>query len=540
VDGVVVSTVFGPSYDWLVPLNAAGMHVVGVLVSNGFRSAQATWEINATPGMKPSILFDETHSEQNTINSQTALQLNPQNPNLVCFCELSGYLAQSYQVSRLTQGPITPQVLSGVGVLALAAPDAPLSTAENQAITQFVQQGGGLVFMDHAGVNSAINSLLMPWGLQVDNGVILSPSGPTGCPGCFPLSSFSDSPILGSNPSFVVGDAGSFTVSGKATSLAQTSAAAWRSVSGQAPQQPGEPNGPFTMIATSGSGSGKVLAVSNNFYDQFFDAYPGNVALLSSALAWVATGANSVSAPPAPGPAPSITGTASSGSYASAVAPGSWISIFGTNLSNLPVAGRGWAASDFNGNNLPLSLSGTNVLINGRPAAISFVSPGQLNVQVPDDRATGTVSVVVTAPSGTAVGTANLQQLAPSLFTITLGGVSYAAAVGLDGAYIVPPQQLAGGQTAKPGDIIQVFGTGLGSGLPSQPAAMLVNPTPLAAPVSASICGQPALVGYAGLVEPGLNQFNITVPNVPPGLCSITLSVQGLPTQVGVMVPIGD
>jgi len=205
VDGVVVSTVFGPSYDWLVPLSATGMHVVSVLVSNGFRSAQTTWEISATPGMKPGILFDETHSEQNTINSQTALQLNPQNPGLVCFCELSGYLAQSYQVSRLTQGPITPQVLSGVGVLALAAPDAPLSAAENQAITQFVQQGGGLVFMDHAGVNPAINSLLTPWGIQLNAGVVLSPSGPAGCPGCFLLSSFADSPIPGSNPAFEVG-----------------------------------------------------------------------------------------------------------------------------------------------------------------------------------------------------------------------------------------------------------------------------------------------------------------------------------------------
>jgi hypothetical protein len=164
------------------------------------------------------------------------------------------------------------------------------------------------------------------------------------------------------------------------------------------------------MIAASGGGGGKVLAISNNFYDQFFDAYPENITLLSSALAWLASGVSLVTAPSAPGPPPSITGTVNSGSYASGISPGSWISICGSNLSNLPAAGRSWTASDFNGANLPLSLSGTSVLVNGRPAAISFVSPTQLNVQSPDDSATGAVSVIVTAPAGSAVGTANLQQ----------------------------------------------------------------------------------------------------------------------------------
>jgi uncharacterized protein (TIGR03437 family) len=131
------------------------------------------------------------------------------------------------------------------------------------------------------------------------------------------------------------------------------------------------------------------------------------------------------------------------------------------------------------------------------------------------------------------------QQIAPSLFTIALGGVNYAAAVGLDGAYIVPPQQLPGGRTARAGDVLEIFGTGFGSGVPSQPAGMLVSATPLALPVSATICGQPAVMGYAGLVEPGLNQFNVTVPVVPAGLCSIVLTVQGLPTQDGVVLPVG-
>lgn len=66
-----------------------------------------------------------------------------------------------------------------------------------------------------------------------------------------------------------------------------------------------------------------------------------------------------------------------------------------------------------------------------------------------------------------------------------------------------------------------------------------VASVPLNTTVTASICEQPAFVNYAGLVGPGLNQFNITVPSVPAGTCSIVLSMQGLSTQSGVMIPTG-
>jgi uncharacterized protein (TIGR03437 family) len=529
---VVVPDSFGPSYYWLLPRGASGAHVVSLLVSDGFRSTQSIWHLNVVPGKKPTILFDDTHSERNTINPERALKMNPQHPEWVSFGEFATYLAPSYQVSSLTSGPITSAALGGVDVFVLAAPDAALSADENLAVKRFVDSGGSLVYMGDAWLNSPNNSLLATWGIQFDPAIILSPSASVGCPGCFPLKTFTYHHALGNNPAYAVGNAGSFAISGQAMSLGRTGAAEWRSRSGQPPQQPGEPNGPFTTIAVSGSGAGKVFALSDNgFYDQFFDAYPNNVALLSSALAWLTSGAGS--------PAPSFTAILNSGSYTSGVSPGSWATIFGQNLSNLPAAGRSWAPSDFNGSNLPLSLSGTSVLINKRPAAVSFVSPTQLNVQVPDLSDEATVSVVVTAPAGTVAGTAILKQLAPSLFTIPLNGTAYAAAVGLDGAYIGPPGQLPGGRAAGPGEVIEIFGTGFGPGIPSQPAGMMVNAVPLSGAVSASICGQAAIVGYAGLVGPGLNQFNVAVPNVPTGPCAITLTVNGLPTQSGVVVPIG-
>jgi uncharacterized protein (TIGR03437 family) len=539
VNGSVVADAFDSSFYWQVPANAGGAYVVGVSVSNGFRSTQATWQVSVTPGRQLTILFDESHSEMDTISSEVAMQLNPQNPDLVCFCELSGYLSQSYSVSRLAQGPITSQTLNSVSVLVLAAPNAALSAVENQAISQFVSSGGALVFMDTVGLNTSINALLEPWGLEYNPPSILSPSAPAACPGCYALSSFSGSSILGNDPAFQVGYPGSFTVSSPATSLGRTSQAEWQDNSGQPTQQPGDPNGPFTIIAASSSGSGKILAISNNFYDQYFDAYPQNATLLSSALDWL-TGGQSGSAPPATGTTPAITGTANSGSFSNAVSPGSWASIFGRNLSNLPAAGRSWTSADFNGSNLPLSLSGTSVLINGLPAAISYVSPTQLNVQIPDDTTQGTVNVVVTAPAGTATGKAQLAQLSPSLFTFSSGGVTYAAAVAADGTLLAPPGQIPGARAAQPGETVEVFGTGFGPSLPSQPAGMLVTPEALSGSVTATICGQAANVAYAGLVEAGLDQVNVTIPSVSAGSCSIVFSVGGMQTQSGVLIPVGN
>src|ERR1035438_275391 len=79
---------------------------------------------------------------------------------------------------------------------------------------------------------------------------------------------------------------------------------------------------------------------------------------------------------------PQITAILNSASGASALESGSWVSIYGTGLS---ATTRPWQASDFSGNNLPTALDNVSVPINGKKAAIFYVSPGQLNVQAPSD-----------------------------------------------------------------------------------------------------------------------------------------------------------
>ena len=79
------------------------------------------------------------------------------------------------------------------------------------------------------------------------------------------------------------------------------------------------------------------------------------------------------------------------GGYAGVAAPGSWIEIYGANLAGTT---RTWATADFTGSAAPTSLDGVTVTINGTPGFISYVSPSQINLQLPDGLATGTATVV--------------------------------------------------------------------------------------------------------------------------------------------------
>jgi uncharacterized protein (TIGR03437 family) len=105
------------------------------------------------------------------------------------------------------------------------------------------------------------------------------------------------------------------------------------------------------------------------------------------------------------GQTPVISGVTNSASGAAGIESGSWVSIYGTSLATTT---RSWQSSDFTGTTLPTTIDNVTVLIDGKNAAIAYVSPGQLNVQAPADSATGSVPVVVTNLNGAVTGTATL------------------------------------------------------------------------------------------------------------------------------------
>jgi hypothetical protein len=303
VNGTVVSGVFGPGYTLQLPSTASGTYNVVVNITDGSKVTETSWTLNVAPYRPPRFLFDETHAERNSMSATRAQQLNPEHPTWVLFSILEAAIAPSYQVNDLltgTAGSLTSQLLGTTDVLVLAAPDTPLTTAENQAVANFVLTGGGLIFLGDDGLNTSINSLLEPWGVQFNATGIESVQNP-GCAGCFYLSTFVKNPALGPNPSYYTNYGGSLTISQNAAALGMTSSAEWESFSGDAAQQPGEPNGPFVMVGSTQAGSGRVFVVSDNaFHDDYlqYSSNAGNEQLFLSALQWVTAAVNAPPAPP--------------------------------------------------------------------------------------------------------------------------------------------------------------------------------------------------------------------------------------------------
>jgi uncharacterized protein (TIGR03437 family) len=239
------------------------------------------------------------------------------------------------------------------------------------------------------------------------------------------------------------------------------------------------------------------------------------------------------------GQTPVIAGVTNSASGAAGIESGSWVSIYGTGLATTT---RSWQASDFTGTALPTTIDNVTVLIDGKNAAIAYVSPGQLNVQAPADTATGTVPVVVTNLNGTAAGSAKLQNYAPGLFTFQ---GKYAAALhNSDGVPVAPAGYLGGSaisRPAQPGESIQIYATGLGPTTPAVPPGQLVAaPAALAnlTQLKVTVGGVPATLQYAGMVAPGEYQINLIVPPQSNGDQAIVVSVGGASSASTVDLPI--
>jgi uncharacterized protein (TIGR03437 family) len=235
-------------------------------------------------------------------------------------------------------------------------------------------------------------------------------------------------------------------------------------------------------------------------------------------------------------PAVTVTAVVNAGSYQPGIASGAWISIFGANLSPSTYL---WQASDIVNGALPTLLQGVSVTVNGLPAYVDYISPTQINALAPDDATLGPVPVQVT----TAGQTSNAVTVQKGLFApafLTFDG-THVAALHADYSPIGAPNLLPGAVTtpAQPGEIILLYGVGFGPANPPQPSGQLVaTASPLAYPVQIAIGGQPASVAYAGLVESGLYQFNVTVPNLPNGDAAVAATISGVSTQTGVSLTV--
>ena len=222
--------------------------------------------------------------------------------------------------------------------------------------------------------------------------------------------------------------------------------------------------------------------------------------------------------PPLIRPAGVITASAFGG--ASAIAPGTFIEIYGQNLSGTT---RSWQASDFIGGTAPTSLGGVSVRINGQPAFVSYVSPGQVNALVPSTIAPGTA--VVTVQNGSQISnpcTVTVNALEPGLLAFpptTSATDLYVVAIFPDyTTYALPPGTglPVPSRRAKAGDTVTLYGIGFGPVIPDVSAGNIAKQTnSLQASVEVRFGGHPGRVTYAGSAPgfAGLYQLNVVVPD---------------------------
>jgi len=233
-------------------------------------------------------------------------------------------------------------------------------------------------------------------------------------------------------------------------------------------------------------------------------------------------------------PAISANGIVNGASFQPGIVANSWVTIQGAGLAPKT---EDWSNSIVNGA-LPTTLDGVSVSMGGKPAYIYYISPGQLNVLAPDVPA-GPVTITVTTPGGTSAPVATTASVyGPGFFAWPGNQV---VATRTDYSYAVKPGTFAGATTvtAKPGDVLVLWGTGFGPTTPAAPAGVAVPGDQAYATSSlpsVSIDNLPATVYGAALAPGSVGLYQIAI-QVPSSLADGDWPIQAL--IGGVQSPVG-
>ncbi|MFN0124819.1 MAG: hypothetical protein ACKV2V_30315 [Blastocatellia bacterium] len=210
------------------------------------------------------------------------------------------------------------------------------------------------------------------------------------------------------------------------------------------------------------------------------------------------------------GTALAVAPVSAAGYARNGVAPDSIVAAFGTNLAT------GFA--DARSLPLPTTLNGTSVRVNGVPAPLFFVSPGQINFLMPPETVSGAAVIEVISGDNTlSRGSFVSSSAAPGVFTINASGSGAPAAIATkDGVNYVPAGQADGTPVAlDAGDFLVLFGTGFRR-VPAET-------------VRVTIGGRDAPVYFTGAHASlvGLDQINTQLPEGLSGVVDLVVSVNG-------------
>ena len=329
--------------------------------------------------------------------------------------------------------------------------------------------------------------------------------------------------IAVANPAGALSNAMSFTVTPPGLAISSLSPAAAVAA------------GPAFALIVSGSGfasgatalwNGKALPTAVAGDSQLTASVPAAwIATSGTAAIAVTTSAgvsNSLAFPVAP-PTPVVSqnGIVNALSSLPSIAPGSLISIYGTNLAYASATPDPSAL-------VANTIASTSVTVNGLTAPLLYVSPTLINAQLPFEVIPGTAARLVVDIDGA--------KSAPSLFPVaaTAPGVSIApTAASPNHALAVnyaDGSLNSSDHPAAPGQYLILYLTGQGAldsplstGYPAPPPPFLYP----AATVEAAIGGVTAQVAFAGLVPGwvGVLQLNLLVPSAPSGEQPLELSI---------------
>jgi len=236
---------------------------------------------------------------------------------------------------------------------------------------------------------------------------------------------------------------------------------------------------------------------------------------------------------------------------------GAMVSIFG---SDFQTSGRQRTAGlgDYVNGAYPTELGCAAVQVTGPGLAqpvqlpISYVSPGQINAQMPEFSGTGpvTLTILINPEVGSGVSSPiatlnSLQPFAPAFFVFP-NSTSIAAEEAATGSLVANSSVVTGAAPARAGDIVSLFATGFGDTNPFVPAGQLASGmATLVNQVTVTIATTTLAssdVLYAGLSPgsiSGLYQFNVRIPaGTPSGNVPVTITIGGVSTQSGVTIPV--
>jgi uncharacterized protein (TIGR03437 family) len=177
---------------------------------------------------------------------------------------------------------------------------------------------------------------------------------------------------------------------------------------------------------------------------------------------------------------------------------------------------------------LPTALANSCLSVNGLPVPILFVSPDQVNAQIPF-QAIGDVTLILRTPGGISNNfNIVIEPNAPSVFLTSVGSeINIPTVVRNDDNELVTPSHPIHRES---GTDLVIYLTGLGGTSPSVPTGQPAPSKPLAYALvqpTVTLGGVELPVLYAGLAPGlvGVDQINVSVPSSVPQGMSVPLVI---------------